>query len=95
MTAGSATATSVSVTATISNSQTNATADSGSGSTNLGVAGALAINVPGGTTRAALEAGSTVTVSGAVTGDVVVQANTTTNDTALADAKAPGFAKAD
>ncbi len=84
--AGSVTASSVTFTATLSGDST-ATADSGAGSTNVGVAGALAINVGDGTSQANLPAGSAVT-SNAAGGNVTVQAFDTPQDTATADATA-------
>jgi hypothetical protein len=90
--AGSATATAVTVTATVSG-QTGVTADSGQGSTNVGVAGALALNLPAATSHAAIAAGGSVLLKGPKTGDVTVQATTTvTQDNATADGKALGFA---
>jgi hypothetical protein len=92
--AGSATAAAVQITATVSG-QTDVTADSGEGSTDVGVAGALALNIPAAASHAAVAAGGSVTLTGPpATSDVTVQATTTvSHDNATADGKALGFAK--
>jgi hypothetical protein len=91
--AGSATANAVTVAAT-ANGQTGVTANSGQGSTSVGVAGALALDLPGASSQAAVAAGGSAVVKGSTTGDVVVRATTTViQDVATANAKASGFAK--
>src|SRR5262249_10919308 len=71
--------------------QTDVTANSGQGSTNVGVAGALALNLPAASSQANIAAGGSVVVT--PTGNVTVQATTTVSqDNATADGKAAGFA---
>ena len=90
--AGSVTATTVTVTATASG-QTGVTANSGQGSTTVGVAGALALDIPGANSQAEIAAGGSVVLKGLPTGSVTVQATTTvTQDNATANSKASGFA---
>ena len=83
--AGSVSAASAAVTSTLSGTST-ATANSGSGLTNVGVAGALAINVGDGTSQAATAAGSNLTSTG--TAALTVEATDTATDTAAASATA-------
>jgi hypothetical protein len=90
---GSVSADSVDISATLPNCQTSARANSGAGSTNVGVAGALAMNFPGGKSRAAVDTGGSVTLPQTATGNVTLTATTKTTDTATADGKAQGFSK--
>ena len=85
---GSVTATAATVTATV-NGQTGVTANSGQGSTTVGVAGALALDLPGANSHADIAAGGSVVLTGK-TGDVTVQATTAvTQDNATANARRP------
>src|SRR5439155_12636383 len=62
---------------------------SGAGAENIGVAGAVAIDISGGETRAEISAGANVVSKGAG-GDVLVQASSTADDAAIADARTSG-----
>ncbi|HEY1378701.1 MAG TPA: hypothetical protein VGF55_18020, partial [Gemmataceae bacterium] len=70
--------------------QTAATAHSGAGATDVGVAGAFALNVARGHAHAAVGPVGSVTVSSPA-GDIVIQASGTTSDAATADGTVPGF----
>ncbi len=73
--AGSVSADAVTVTANVSG-QTDVTANSGQGSTDVGVAGALALNLPGAVSTAEVATGGSAVTA---TGNVAVQAATTVN----------------
>ena len=69
--------------------QTDVTANSGQGSTNVGVAGAFALDLPGALSHAGITAAGSAVLA---TGNLMVQATTTVNhDNATADAKSLGF----
>jgi hypothetical protein len=90
---GSVKATAVTVTAT-ANGQTGVTANSGRGSTSVGVAGALALDLPGASSHAEIAAGSSAAATGSTAGDVLVQALTTVaQDNATANGKVPSFTR--
>ena len=87
---GGATAANVTVTATVTGSS-SATANSGVGATDVGVAGAFALNI--GNADGTARIGSSANVATNIpTGDVQVMSNTTATDSASADATASGFA---
>src|SRR5262249_11276481 len=72
---------------------TRATAHSGQGSTDLGVAGALALNIPGAASRAAVVAGGSLTLAAPPNADLAVRATTTVfHDRADANGTAAGLA---
>jgi hypothetical protein len=71
---------------------TTVTANSGAGATNVGVAGAFAMNLASAKSIASVGAGANVQAT-SPTGDLMVHATGhATNDHALADGTAPGFA---
>jgi len=89
---GSVGADAVAVTATASG-QTDVTANSGQGSTDVGVAGALALNIPAAASIVRVAGGLSTGSATASTSNVTVQATTTVNhDDATASGTAAGFA---